>query len=59
MNGKGLSSQSITHNITTHNMSSKKLNIFFSVHWDLDFLAYHYINPGYPVDMYEKAKGIC
>jgi hypothetical protein len=25
----------------------------------LHLLAYHYINPGYPVDSYEKAKGIC
>ncbi len=59
MNGKGLSSQSITHNINTHNMSIKKLNIFYSVPGGLDLLAYHYITPGYPVDMYEKAKGIC
>jgi len=25
----------------------------------LDLLTYHYINPGYPVKCYEKAKGMC
>ena len=59
MNEEGLSSQSIIRNITTHNMSSKKLNIFYSVPGGLDLLAYHYITPGYPVDSYEKAKGMC
>jgi hypothetical protein len=67
MNEKGLSSQVVIY-ITLLASIVQQKNIRYQVNKilnisnafaGLDLLAYHYINPGYPVDMYGKAKGMC